>query len=1092
MAVAYPWTAIVLTCQDASSSHTYQTELEARQRKGQIREETIILTVEDPRAAVGSGGATLNALLVVCEHISAKQGFTVINPDVLQDAHILILHLGRNFLCDPCGRAFVTLPIQHDNDVSLMTNLDLLLDNLSNTLAVNSPPGLWVCSTDMLLNIPSKAGNFDWEGVDVCAVTVPGDAEYATLHGVYKLSEEGLVKDIFYQGEKEQVDKCKMLNGQVPMVSGVEFFSSQVCERMLALIAVPPLDACTYMGLDSGVPPIQISVFFDFMLGMCDGLSKEAFVYGERSGHFGRGATDAQAQELATIQSARRRIWKELHEFKISSWFFSEGSHSYMSLQPKDHLKHMGSLKLSGSYEVIVFHSLSQNGSSADFVMVNSLVEEGVVVGEGSVLQHCHLTPGLSIGKHCCVYGIKPQDIKFTNESLGDSQMLQTFHVHLPTLGDSVPQRVYTVWGVNDDLQMPVSQDKATYCGMKWKIFQELSGIFDEDLWDNQIKEKDRNLLNAKLFPVFCATKSISLVEYLWLQAPSTSNNTARAILDRWRSSWRMSLVEILSFVSIAEEFSHRKHLFYTIGERQIRDILLNQRDDGLCTLYTSSVVDGFSLRLLETLDLVAKECGHPGIAARTMANIADVLGAMSRGTGGLRSGPAGNKQWTTAFALLEEGAIFEGIEALRSIRDEWIHSPYHQVRAARHYEGAAQILIRHAVMTGRKWFFMGAKRVALYGPSLWKQANRKKKKQANHDSCLHVFFCQNILHNMSTVLFYKPIGAKARRIPEPQLILVIQSECSDETVVVTKLSQLGDYSHPHAPGALLKTAFICCEIIDYPSSVSLHDQLLYKYEGGFEIRSWSNMPHGSGLGTSSILAGAVMAALWRTSGRRFDISSLLHAVLHLEQMLTTGGGWQDQIGGLCPGIKVGHSPPKLPLEISVTFPDISDETVRNFNDRLALVYTGKTRLAKNLLQSVVRNWYARNPDILKTEDELVELAWDCARGFEKGDMDKVGSCINDFQKHKKFMAPGSEPLAISRMMAAVEPYVHGVSLAGAGGGGFIFFLTKERNATSLLRNVLSGLPDTEHMTFHKAEIDTTGLTLEVEGIGREMVKMKF
>jgi fucokinase len=75
--------------------------------------------------------------------------------------------------------------------------------------------------------------------------------------------------------------------------------------------------------------------------------------------------------------------------------------------------------------------------------------------------------------------------------------------------------------------------------------------------------------------------------------------------------------------------------------------------------------------------------------------------------------------------------------------------------------------------------------------------------------------------------------------------------------------------------------------------------------------------------------------------------------------MLTTGGGWQDQIGGLCPGIKVGHSPAKLPLEISVTFPDISNDTINSFNERLALVYTGKTRLAKNLLQVIsISLWF--------------------------------------------------------------------------------------------------------------------------------------
>jgi galactokinase/mevalonate kinase-like predicted kinase len=55
-----------------------------------------------------------------------------------------------------------------------------------------------------------------------------------------------------------------------------------------------------------------------------------------------------------------------------------------------------------------------------------------------------------------------------------------------------------------------------------------------------------------------------------------------------------------------------------------------------------------------------------------------------------------------------------------------------------------------------------------------------------------------------------------------------------------------------------------------------------------------------AGLGTSSILAGVVLAALWRASGRDFTRSDINHAVLHLEQMLTTGGGWQDQVCDAC------------------------------------------------------------------------------------------------------------------------------------------------------------------------------------------------
>ena len=67
--------------------------------------------------------------------------------------------------------------------------------------------------------------------------------------------------------------------------------------------------------------------------------------------------------------------------------------------------------------------------------------------------------------------------------------------------------------------------------------------------------------------------------------------------------------------------------------------------------------------------------------------------------------------------------------------------------------------------------------------------------------------------------------------------------------------------------------------------------------------------------------------------------------------MLTTGGGWQDQVGGLLGGIKVGHSKASLPLRVDVTYLTLSDEFINKFSDHLILVYTGRTRLARNLLQ---------------------------------------------------------------------------------------------------------------------------------------------
>ena len=50
----------------------------------------------------------------------------------------------------------------------------------------------------------------------------------------------------------------------------------------------------------------------------------------------------------------------------------------------------------------------------------------------------------------------------------------------------------------------------------------------------------------------------------------------------------------------------------------------------------------------------VALKCANPGITARALASIADVLGAMAQAKGGLRSGPALNPQWQPAFQHLQ------------------------------------------------------------------------------------------------------------------------------------------------------------------------------------------------------------------------------------------------------------------------------------------------------------------------------------------------------------------------------------------------------------------------------------------------------
>lgn len=60
-------------------------------------------------------------------------------------------------------------------------------------------------------------------------------------------------------------------------------------------------------------------------------------------------------------------------------------------------------------------------------------------------------------------------------------------------------------------------------------------------------------------------------------------------------------------------------------------------------------------------------------MAARALACVADVLGCMAEGQGGLRSGPAANPEWMQPFSYLECGDLAAGVQALAQERDKWL-----------------------------------------------------------------------------------------------------------------------------------------------------------------------------------------------------------------------------------------------------------------------------------------------------------------------------------------------------------------------------------------------------------------------------------
>lgn len=76
-------------------------------------------------------------------------------------------------------------------------------------------------------------------------------------------------------------------------------------------------------------------------------------------------------------------------------------------------------------------------------------------------------------------------------------------------------------------------------------------------------------------------------------------------------------------------------------------------------------------------------------------------------------------------------------------------------------------------------------------------------------------------------------------------------------------------------------------------------EKILDEMGGGFYMSTRvKGVPKGSGLGTSSILSGACVRALGKFLGTAWSDSDIYELVLNLEQIMSTGGGWQDQVGG--------------------------------------------------------------------------------------------------------------------------------------------------------------------------------------------------
>lgn len=178
--------------------------------------------------------------------------------------------------------------------------------------------------------------------------------------------------------------------------------------------------------------------------------------------------------------------------------------------------------------------------------------------------------------------------------------------------------------------------------------------------------------------------------------------------------------------------------------------------------------------------------------------------------------------------------------------------------------------------------------------------------------------------------------------------------------------------------------------------------------------------------------------------GISYTEEDLYRHVLAMEQIMPTGGGWQDQVGGVTPGLKYITSAPGLEQEIKVTHLEIREETKKELNERFALIYTGQRRLARNLLRDVIGRYVGNEPDSLFALNEIQKVAALMRFELERGNVDEFARLLDYHWELSQKVDKGSTNTLIDQIFKSIDDMIDGRLVCGAGGGGFLQVILKK------------------------------------------------
>jgi D-glycero-alpha-D-manno-heptose-7-phosphate kinase len=211
------------------------------------------------------------------------------------------------------------------------------------------------------------------------------------------------------------------------------------------------------------------------------------------------------------------------------------------------------------------------------------------------------------------------------------------------------------------------------------------------------------------------------------------------------------------------------------------------------------------------------------------------------------------------------------------------------------------------------------------------------------------------------------------------------------------------------------------------------------------ELASMSDIPAGTGLGSSGSFGTALLQALHTFQGSVLTRQELAEQACHLEMdVLREPVGKQDQYIAAFGGITAFHI--DRDGTVNVERLRLSSETLFNLEDNLLLFFTGYSRSASSILREQDERSNERDQSMIDNLHFVKTLGHYSRAALAEGNLRRFAEILHVHWEHKKKRSQAmSNPCIDEWYELARRNGALGGKLIGAGGGGFLMFYTENK-----------------------------------------------